>query len=99
MFKLSIVIVCIAIFGSAMCEAELKEEIVKGRADEIAKWAANKLPEYAGLKGSLFVQDVQSIAKSQEKEKFNFDLTVNYGVVGEETSVRFFLFPLFIKMN
>lgn len=92
MFKLSVVIVCMAILGSAMCEAELKEEIVKGRAEEIAKWAAYKLPEYAGLKGSLFVQDVQSISKTQEKEKFNFDMEVNYGVVGEETSVSFNLF-------
>lgn len=79
---------CIAIIGSVTCEAQLKSEIIQGRAEEIANWAASKMGDYAGISGDLFVQNVAAVTKTQEAEKFKFDMEVNFGFVNQEGSLK-----------
>ena len=89
MLKVSILVVCIAILGSVM-SAELDQKMTNARAEEIAKWAGSKLPEYCGLSGELFVQKVESVQNSLEEEKVRFDMEVSYGTVGDEVNVSNF---------
>ena len=91
MLKVSVLIVCIAIFGSAL-SVELDQQITNARADEIAKWAGSKLPEYCGLSGELFVQNVDSVKNELEGDKVRFDMEVSYGTVGDEVNVSFYYF-------
>ena len=88
MFKLSVVVLCMAIIGSAMCAGDLKKEIVDGRAEEIAKWAGSKLGDYAGVQGDLLLQGLSKVSNSQDNEKFKFDLEVNYAVAGSKVAVK-----------
>ncbi len=88
MFKLSVVVLCMALIGSALCAGELKKEIVDGRAEEIAKWAGSKLGDYAGVQGDLFLQGLAKVQNTQENEKFKFDLEVNYAVAGSNAAVK-----------
>merc|ERR1712013_46577 len=79
MLKLTSLILCIALIGSVM---SLSDDIVQGRAEEIARWAGSKMGTFYADKEFLF-QQLSGFDKSQEEENFKYDMTVSYSVAGD----------------
>lgn len=85
MLKLTSLILCIALIGSAM---SLSDDIVSGKAEEIARWAGSKMGTFYGADNEFLLQNIASFDHSQDNDNFKFDMTVSYSVDSDASAFK-----------
>ncbi len=81
MFKLTVLIVCMAIIGSAFSLSEVKQEVVDSRAQDIAKWAVSRFVDFKDLNQGLFFQSVSNVKTTTlaDSKGIQFDMNIKVG--------------------